>query len=282
MDDNFTTSTKSRTSCRVLNKSKMKNIFLKLVLVCSILFSCSSETEQMIDNQIDNLANVSLNRRATGSSANDLLSADTFQKMIVEVTYIEGFEPSETAKNNFKNLIESRTFKPGGVQFIEKQILPTGKTVYTLEDVVAIEEEYRTQYNTSTTIAVWVFFINGKSSRDASSNSILGYAYWNTSFAIFEETIHGLSNSALEPERSLLESSVIHHEFGHILGLTNLGSDLQSDHEDAEHPKHCNEEDCLMYWAAETSQGVGSMLSGGQIPALDAQCLADLKANGGR
>jgi predicted Zn-dependent protease len=272
----------------------MKHNILKVVLVCSILFSCSSETEQIIDNQIDNgdntdntdnndnTVNFSLNRKATGSSANDLLSADTFQKMIVEVTYIEGFEPTETSKNNFKNLIESRTFKPEGVQFIEKQIPPTGKTEYTLEDVVSIEKEHRTQYNTSTTIAVWVLFINGKSSRDTSSSSILGYAYWNTSFAIFEETIHGLSNSAFEPERSLLESSVIHHEFGHILGLTNLGSDLQSDHEDVDHPKHCNEEDCLMYWAAETSQGISNMLSGGQVPTLDAQCLADLKANGGR
>ena len=80
----------------------------------------------------------------------------------------------------------------------------------------------------------------------------------------------------------MLESSVIHHEFGHILGLTNLGSDLQSDHEDAAHPKHCIEEDCLMYCAAENSQGITSMISGGQAPKLDAQCLADLKANGGK
>lgn len=260
----------------------MRNFFLKVVLVCSVLFSCTSEPEESIDGGINANTNVVFNRQATGSSANDLLSANTFKKMVVEIAYIEGFEPTEKATNNFKNFIENRTFKPEGVVFIEKQIPATGKTVYTLEEVVAIEKEHRTQYNTNSTIAVWVLFINGKSSKDNNQGATLGSAYWNTSFVIYEETVHGLSDGTFEPERSLLESSIINHEFGHILGLTNLGSDLQSDHEDADHPKHCIVEDCLMYWAAETSERIGSMLSGGQVPTLDAQCLADLKANGGR
>ncbi len=260
----------------------MKNIFVKVVLACSIFFSCSSETEEIIENDTGEIVNVALNRQATGASANDLLSANSFKKLIVEMAYIEGFEPTTTAINNFKSFIENRINKPEGVTFITKEIPTTGKIEYTLDEVVDLEKEYRTQYNSGATIAVWVLFIDGKSSNDTSSGSILGSAYWNTSFVIYEETIHGLSDGTFEPDRSLLESSVIHHEFGHILGLTNLGSDLQSDHEDEEHPKHCIEEDCLMYWAAETSQGIGNMLSGGSVPTLDAQCLADLKANGGK
>ncbi|AUC85764.1 membrane metalloprotease [Polaribacter sp. ALD11] len=255
---------------------------LKVVLVGSILFSCTSEKEDNLDGGNNGNTNVVANRQATGSSANDLLSADIFKKLVVEIAYIEGFKPTETAKNNFKEFIEKSTFKPEGVVFIEKQIPATGKTVYNLEEVVALEKEHRTKYNANTTIAVWVLFIDGKSSKDTNQGSILGAAYWNTSFVIYEETIHNLSDGTFEPERSLLESSVINHEFGHILGLTNLGSDLQSDHEDADHPKHCIVEDCLMYWAAETSQGIGSMISGGNVPNLDTQCLADLKANGGR
>jgi predicted Zn-dependent protease len=260
----------------------MKNILLRIVLVCGILFSCSSETDEIIDNETGNTINVVTNRQATGSSANDLLSDTNFKKTIVEIGFIEDFKPTETALNNFKNFIQNSTNKSQGVEFITKEIPSTGKTVYTLDEVVALEKLHRTKYNSNTTIAVWVLFINGKSSKDTNSSSILGSAYWNTSFVIYEETIHGLSNSAFEPNRSLLESSVIHHEFGHILGLTNLGSNLQSDHEDAEHPKHCIEEDCLMYWAAESSQGINSLISGGKVPTLDAQCLADLKANGGK
>lgn len=29
------------------------------------------------------------------------------------------------------------------------------------------------------------------------------------------------------------------HEFGHILGQTNLGPEMQTNHEDETHPKHC-------------------------------------------
>ena len=68
------------------------------------------------------------------------------------------------------------------------------------------------------------------------------------------------------------------HEFGHILGLTNAGTVMQSDHEDANHKRHCNVSSCLMYWEAES----GTNLFGGNIPQLDAQCIADLQANGGK
>jgi hypothetical protein len=271
-------------SCKVLNKSKMKYNILRVILVCSILFSCASEeAEQIIDPTTGDTMNVATNRQQTGSSANDLLSANTFDKMIVEIAFIEGFRPRQEALDNFKDFIEKRTFKTAGVTFSEKEISATGKTEYTLDEVVAIEKENRTKYNSNSTVAVWVLFINGNSSRDSNQGSILGSAYWNTSFVIYEETIQGLSNSAFEPERSLLESAVIHHEFGHILGLTNIGTDLQSDHEDVpDHSGHCVVESCLMYFAAETSQGIDNMITGGEVPELDAQCLADLEANGGR
>lgn len=257
----------------------MKKEFFTVLLFGVLFWACSTENESMIN---DDVGVVKENRKPTGASANDLLSDNIYKKMIVELAYVEGFEPTEEAKNNFKDFIEERTFKPNGVVLYMKSIPVTGKEVYTVNDIVAIENQYRTYYNTQDTIAIWALFVNGKSSKDSDSSSVLGTAYYNTSFVIFEETINELSNSAFEPERSLLESSVIHHEFGHILGLTNLGTPLQSNHEDSEHPKHCNEENCLMYWTAETSQGIENLFSSNQIPKLDSQCIADLQANGGK
>jgi hypothetical protein len=37
-----------------------------------------------------------------------------------------------------------------------------------------------------------------------------------------------------------------------------------------------------MFWSAESGSGIADMVSGGSAPKLDAQCLADLKANGGK
>lgn len=260
----------------------MKRKLLALAFLLTSIVSCSSENETTDNSNDNNSTNVVLNRQATGSSANDLLSENTFTKTIVEIGYINGFKPTDEALNNFKSFIINRTFKSNGVEFLLKEIPTTGKSVYTLDDIVNLEKEHRTKYNTNSTIAVWVLFVNGKSERDTNSSAVLGSAYWNTSFVIYEETIQGLSDSAFEPERSMMETSVINHEFGHLLGLVDLGTDLQSDHEDPNNPKHCNVESCLMFWALESSQGIGNMLSGGQVPTLDAQCLADLRANGGK
>jgi len=150
----------------------MKHNILRVILVCSILFSCSSEeAEQIIDPTTGETINVASNRQQTGDSANDLLSANTFNKMIVEIAFIEGFRPTQKALDNFKIFIEERTFKTEGVSFIEKQIPASGKTEYTTEEVADIEKEFRTQYNSTSTIAVWVLFIDGKSSRDTNQGS---------------------------------------------------------------------------------------------------------------
>ncbi|NNC69731.1 MAG: membrane metalloprotease, partial [Flavobacteriaceae bacterium] len=66
------------------------------------------------------------------------------------------------------------------------------------------------------------------------------------------------------------------------LGLVNVGSPMQTHHQDTAHGKHCIEEECLMYYTAETGEGLVNMLSGGSVPSLDTQCKADLQANGGK
>ena len=253
----------------------MKRI-ISLILVILIFGACSKDE---LWNNGDN-ANMT-NQQPTGTSANDLLSDTTFTSMVIEVVYVEGFAPSQTTLDGFLSFLESRTFKPNGITFETRAISSPGNGPYSNAEIVAIEDANRTKFNTVNRIAVWAFFADSESESNTSSGVILGTAYRNTSFVIYEETIHDLSNSIYEPNRSVVEMTVINHEFGHILGLTNLGSALQSSHEDAEHIKHCNVETCLMYWTAETGFGLDNLM-GGSVPQLDAQCIADLQANGGK
>jgi hypothetical protein len=257
----------------------MKKIVALVTLVFALLISCSKD--EVTDNSV-NVIVKSNNKKVTGSSSHDLLSEDVFKSMVIEIVYVEGFEPSTTAINNFVSFLNARINKSGGITVEKRAIVSPGKATFTDEEIVAFEDANRTKYNNSNQIAVWAFFADGKSSKDTSTGVILGTAYRNTSFVIFENTIQGLSNSPFEPSRSVLETTVISHEFGHILGLTNLGAPLQSSHEDADHLHHCNVSSCLMYWSSETGQGIGNMVSGGLIPQLDAQCIADLRANGGK
>ena len=257
----------------------MKKIIAVLTIGLFLIVSCSRE-----DDSIDNgyVVNPITNKQATGSSSNDLLSDKKFTSMVIELVYVTGFEPSATAVNNMVSFLQARTYKSGGITVQKRAIPSPGKATFTVQEIAAIETANRTKFNTANQIAVWIFFVDGKSVTDTSTSVVLGTAYWNTSLVIYEQTVHGLSDSPFEPNRSLLETTVINHEFGHILGLTNLGTTLQSNHEDADHAKHCNVSTCLMYWSSETGQGISNMVSGGRAPQLDAQCIADLRANGGK
>ncbi|WP_027137060.1 membrane metalloprotease [Gaetbulibacter saemankumensis] len=252
---------------------------LKLALILTAVFlsfSCSQDTTT------DSKQNIVNNRQTTGSSANDILSDNTFKSLVIELVYVEGFQPRQASIDNFVTFLTNHTYKPNGIDVQVRSIPSLGTETYSTEDIADIERENRTQYNTKDKLAIWAFFTDGKSDKDESNSVVLGTAYWNTSFVIFEETIQGLSNSPIEPSRSLLESTVINHELGHLLGLTNLGTDMQTDHEDTNHPKHCNDEDCLMYWEAESAAAISNLSNTSTPPPLDAQCLADLKANGGK
>ena len=258
----------------------MKKGIALLTLVIVLLVSCSKEDSTGNTSAEGNL--ISNNQKATGSSANDLLSDAAFKSMVVEVVYVQGFEPSASSISNFVSFLNARTYKPGGITVVKRAIASPGKAKYTNQDIVAIEDANRTKYNSSNQIAVWAFFADAESASNTDTGLVLGTAYRNTSFVIYEKTVQGLSDSPFEPNRSLLETTVITHEFGHILGLTNFGTALQSSHEDTAHERHCNVQSCLMYWSAESGSGIKNMVSGGSAPQLDAQCITDLRANGGK
>ena len=262
----------------------MKYRFLIALLVLVFINACSKEEINNKNSNNDGTDNtdITANQKTTGSSSNDLLSDKTFKSMIIEVVFIDGFEPTQNAINNFKSFLEARTFKPNGITVEKRAIAPNGKSRYSIQDIISIEDANRTKYNTNNQIAIWAFFSDGESDKNSNDSVVLGTAYRNTSFVIFQETIQDLSNSTFGPNRSVIETTVITHEFGHILGLTNLGADMVNNHEDSEHSKHCNVESCLMYWSAETGDGISNLIGNNSAPELEAQCISDLQANGGK
>ena len=251
---------------------------LALIFAFSVVVSCSKDDPS---GNNGNGSNIIANQQPTGSSSRDLLSDDTYTSMVIELVYVEGYRPTLTAINNFVSFIESRTYKPGGITVDWRSIPSPGITTYTTQDYVDFENANRTYYNDGSQIAIWAYFADGKASGDTSTEVTLGTSYRNTSFIIYEATVQAISGGFNAPSTAVLETTVIEHEFGHILGLTNFGATMQTPHEDTANPKHCNVDTCLMYYAAITNTGHMNN-SGGTVPQLDAQCIADLRANGGK
>lgn len=216
--------------------------------------------------------------RAAGASANDILSDTDFDRLVVQVQYVEGFRPTDEALLRLEDFLNARVNKPGGVvvQLDEPLRIDTRET-YSPAEVRALEAEHRTAFTEEGTLATYLLFLDGEYSE---SSNVLGIAYNNTSMAIFSETIRQHSGGAFGPSHATVETAVANHEIGHLLGLVNNGSDMQTEHQDEPNGSHCDNDRCLMYYAVRTTDFIQNLVGG--IPELDQDCIDDLRANGGK
>ncbi|GAB5401405.1 MAG: hypothetical protein Aureis2KO_29900 [Aureisphaera sp.] len=259
----------------------MRSYYFRAILfLLSFVFvlGCKNDDDEQVVN--DPFAE---NRKGLGSSAEEILGSDLYTRLTIELAYSTTFEPTEIAKTNFRNFIEGLVNKPGGVNFVETPIQDQPGAPFSIEEIRNIEDDIRTQYTEGNNLAVFVFFSNGRSSNDTETTVTLGTAYRNTSMVIYETTLKALTQS--DPELlPILESTVLNHEFGHILGLTNiLGDDIHQNHEDPAAEKHCIVDNCLMYFDA-TNVGRSTLqrfMQRAMVPELDPLCTADIQAKGG-
>lgn len=266
---------------------KLLNVTICMVfLVCS---ACSTDAMDTVANPDgtdnpggDSTADLPGYKEPVGDSSADLLQGDSFGGLTLQLFYVAGLRPTDATVDALQDFLLARLNKPDGITLILQQIDPPGAEVYSATDIRNIEDDIRTQFATEGNLAVFGIFLDGEYEGNTENGSVLGLAYRNTSFAIFGETIREFSGQPLAPATSVLETTVVNHEFGHLMGLVNAGTPLENEHQDTENGRHCTTEDCLMYWTAETGEGLINMISGGTVPSLDDFCIQDLQANGGR
>jgi len=218
------------------------------------------------------------NKQRTGTSARHFLAPEAFSGLVIEISYVQGFRPSTSSVNNLVAFINKHCHKPAVIQVIENEIPSPNASPYSVTELVSIEEEVRTQYNTSNVLALHILVLDGASDQDEGNKVTLGTAYRNTSMAIFQNTIKNFSGTPIGPEHVFLESAVLSHEFGHLLGLVNFGTAMVTDHQDDANGNHCTIQTCLMNFKIDS----GGMGINTGLPELDALCVADLRANGGK
>ncbi len=216
--------------------------------------------------------------QGVGSSANNFLASTDFTRLIIEIDYVKGLKPSQQALDDLKAFLSARLNKPSGISIVLDDEIPSpNNSSFTSQEVYELEKQHRNTFTAENTIAAYFLVLDGAYKQE----NVLGIAYFNTSMALFEEVILNNSGGFGQPTVSTVEASVMMHEFGHILGLVNNGTDQVQDHEDENHEAHCDIESCLMYYAIQTTDLMQNLM-GGNIPTLDEQCLQDLKANGGK
>ncbi|HEX8334360.1 MAG TPA: hypothetical protein VF622_17185 [Segetibacter sp.] len=242
-------------------------VFASFIFILSLLMSC--EKLPGVDGTI---TESNLNYKTVGASANELLSADK-PSLVVEIHYMKGYALQSATLNNIVSFVQTYMNKPGGVQIWQKEIPASTNPTLTTTDLANIEKEHRTAYSTSKQVAVYILVTNG---RFTDANTI-GCAYLNTSLSLFGKTIQQFSTGYSLTFKSKLETSTAQHEFGHLLGLVNMGTPMQVNHADVEHKGHCTNPKCLMYYKAGHAE-MQSYLTNG-VATLDANCRNDLNSN---
>ncbi len=254
----------------------------RLTVLCLIIVfaSCSRNnkigyTVPVVDptNNYDN--------RSVGVSANDLLDSARYKVINLDICYAIKHQLPTSVVDDAVKFLGRYCNKPGGIFVHERQIPMQGGKLY-VNDLITIEKIYRTKFekagrNNVDTLGLFILVTEG----DYYLEKVLGVSYKNTSVALFDGIITANSGGTAQPSRETLLSTVLRHEIGHMLGLVNTGTAMQTSHQDEANGKHCDNEQCLMHHKMQTTDGV-SALAGNIIPDLDANCQADLKANGGK
>lgn len=248
------------------------------LLVLFLLLSGCSNDDPTGENGIDKSANL----KALGTSGPELLDDAKFTSMRVEVAYVTGYEPSPATLNNLKSFLQQRTHKPDGITITTRAVATSGKAPFSINEIADIEKEVRTTFNEGDEIAVFIYFADGNNENDTSSKKVVGSAYRNTSMVIYAATVKSISGRVNGPDKETVESTVIHHEFGHLFGLVNLGAPLQTAHEDDVSKGHCDVDGCLMNANVQFGVDLIDMVDDNNIPHFDGKCLLDLQAIGGR
>ena len=245
---------------RIMNK-----VLLYVIILFTLCFSgCQKDFE---------LASADLQK--LGNAAHDLLSGEKYTALKVEIAYTPGFAPDAPGIQHLYSFLNTYLNKPAGIQIIQTPVKNSGLSGLTITDLVRLEKQNRSVFTQGSTITVYILLTDAP----FIDERVLATSYWNTSFAIFGPAVQKSTGALRQEFRSRLVSVLLQHEFGHLLGLVGQGSPMQTDHRDENNGAHCNNPLCLMYYGFET---VDHISGSSPIPKLDAHCLADLKANGGK
>jgi len=239
------------------------SVFYFLVFLILISGACKTESVEGV-----------YDARTLGASANDLLTSSRYSSLQIDIQYMPGYAPDASAVSNLVAFLNTRVDKPDGVTVIQEQIPASSLSAMSLFNIASVERNWRMHFTGKNVLSVYVLISNGY----YSTPDILATSYWNTSFCIFGKSLDDNSGQSGQVSRSILMTTLLEHEFGHLMGLVDQGSPMQASHRDDLNGAHCDNPDCLMYYNVEA--GFTGALS--TVPSLDANCIADLRANGGR
>ncbi|GEM_PF-209870 len=253
-----------------------------------------------IDVQKEGTQDVAIEARGLGSVSANFLQAQPYQELLIEISAVSGRAPSQVALSHLETFLESKLNKPRGVHIVVNEPIPaTGRERHSIEQIRELERQHRKYYSNDSLLTVFYLFPDGFSVDDEiglESRLTLAVAHQATSVVVFADALRLRAVTAEQDSPDtlltyqLLEKFALTHEFGHLLGLVNLGLPMVDGHlhsgeiysgGPAVPHHHCHNPRCLMYYRIDEDTLV-ERLGNVEVPDLDDFCMNDLRAAGGR
>ncbi len=251
-------------------------VFILISFITFTFLNCSDSSTRVDTNGNDRNGSSpdDFSHTLSPGSSNEAFIADrAYDHLIVEIQFMPGAEPQAESVENLRDFLELHLDK-SSITILDPQEIPSGgQSTYSANDVRSLEDQHRKQFTKEATLASYVLFVDG----EFDSRNVLGIAYFNTSTAYFADTINRISGGVGQPSQTAIESTVFNHEFGHLMGLVNNGTEMQHNHHDSDNGAHCTVEECLMYYSVNTTDFFANLF-GGTIPELDEFCVADIES----
>ena len=91
-------------------------VHLLWIITLSLFVACNNNPTGSSGSSSNNGSDA--NRKTTGASAHDFLSAESHSKLLIEVQYADGFKPTQQAIDSLTSFLNHRLNKPDGISVV--------------------------------------------------------------------------------------------------------------------------------------------------------------------
>src|SRR5258708_4110918 len=162
-----------------------------------------------------------------GYTAQDLVAANTYMRLVFELDAVTGQAPPASAVNAWMSQLVSlqqsgHLGKPGGVATVNGAALPASSEAdhaYTIDELVALAGAHRSYAPARGEAVVEVLFVDGHYIDDTAQGTVLGLAHDHSVIVVFAKSVAdscrvGAARRGADSLCGVLEASVLLHETG--------------------------------------------------------------------